>query len=273
MYIKVCCIAVASMILAATSVEAQIQVTPFKIKGKIAGLDKDSINVVTDANERWVVKLKSPYTNLGPAKIQILGTAAIKNLRPNMHVRFSADVDTARKRVEKPLSEVTIFTPNEIYKVGIFPDDNPVDDNGRPVKKRVRACLVAGRIVSVSKKSVRIAAAGVTLSAKFSPDAVVKIDSGDLRGASVGNRIDVSGVYQTKGAGYASHVTIHLPKPAPEKPAPKKRAPNRRAKKPPAPAIAPAPAKGDGGKVAQAKPEAKPPVVDKGRKPRVLIIN
>ncbi len=86
------------------------------VQGTVEDVRPGFLKVATNAGQTWVLRV------LPNAKVQVTGKATREFLSAGQYIRFVAEVDTRRARVEQPVSKLTIFTPNLEVQPGAFPE-------------------------------------------------------------------------------------------------------------------------------------------------------
>lgn len=166
-----------------------------------------------------------------PEMITLEGTVDRKFLKKGMFARLTA-VLNEKGLVEKPVTDLTIFTPHRGLKLGLtLEKELETAENQKASKRRRRArkgrtrpgeYLVAGRLASIGKDgAIVIDASGRKVRAQLSPDAKVKLNiMGDYSLVGKGDTVEYRGKYYLKGEGVLNYVAFQVkeaPKPEAKK--------------------------------------------------------
>ena len=182
-------------------------------------LPKSVIKFTLGTKETWHVKLKAPkrqrdkqtkrYVFKGGTDVQVTGTAEPNFLRSGMYVRFSAGFD-AKGKSSDVIDLLTIFSPNESRKVGIFREGFV---EGEKEADATTQYLVAGQLASFKKGKMIVVVGGRRVQIAVAEDIKIKINVSDASLARKGDKIEVRGYYFQKGAVFGEIVAIELSKP------------------------------------------------------------
>lgn len=190
--------------LAAVRAQAQ-EMPPIDLTGTVHGVAPDALQVLNTANEPYLVGW-NPET----VKLTITGTAEVAYLRPGVWVRFNAEVDR-KGLIEQPVAELTIFTPNDIARPGLFLDSGPGEEPDP--NAAALPYLVSGRLGAIKRGTYQANCAGKTVKFTLAENIVVNVDVLDLSVVSQGDQITVHGVLVQPGAVLADKITITLANP------------------------------------------------------------
>ncbi|MCH8923577.1 MAG: hypothetical protein IIA67_10575 [Planctomycetes bacterium] len=173
--------------------------------------------------EIWHVKLAPPkrerdkrtrrYVFKGGTEVQVTGTAKADFLRRGMYIRFSAGFD-AKGKSSDTIDLLTIFTPDESRKLGIFREGFAAGDD--EVGKKAGATkqfLVSGQLASFKNGIMSVVVGGTKVQIAVAEDAQINVDVNDASLAQKGDKIEVEGHYFQKGAVLGKIVKIELSKP------------------------------------------------------------
>lgn len=214
----------------------------FDSHGTIEALLPNSIIKFTlSTKESWFVKLEAPkrhrdkktrqVTYKGGTEVQVTGTAVKEFLRPGMFVRFSAALN-AKGRSSEEIDLLTIFTPNEQRKLGIFREGFAEEEE----QDNTTRYLVAGQLASFKKGRLSVAIGRRKVQVTVAADATIKVDVNDLSLVRPGDKIEVKGHFFKKGAVLGKTVTIELRQPLGVAQEKKKKTPRSRRRSPKKPA-------------------------------------
>jgi hypothetical protein len=172
------------------------------------------------SKEIWHVKLEAPkrqrdpktrrYVFKGGTDIQVTGTAEPSFLRTGMYVRFSAGFD-ARGKSSDVISLLTIFSPNESRKVGIFREG--FAEGGKEAGAKTQF-LVAGQLANFKNGKMSVVVGGKKIQIAVAEDVKINVDVSDPSLAKQGDKIEIKkGYYFQKGAVFGEIVEIELSEP------------------------------------------------------------
>ena len=146
--------------------------------GKVHAVAPGTIQVLSQANQPYIVQVAPKIS-----KTTVTGTAKADFLRPGVFIRFTAELDK-RGNAKGDLSDLAVFTPNEILQPGVL-NDNPSSETG--------PFVVSGQITANRKGKVTIRAGKTMVKAKISDDAAIKLEVEDYSIAKQGDDISVKG--------------------------------------------------------------------------------
>lgn len=165
--------------------------------GTLKGLAQGLLHVETKEGDQLLLKVEA-----GPNELSHTGSADVSWLRPGMLVRFTARLSKKGQPLSD-ISEVTVFTPRESSRIGIFPEaalgggelfaePNPAaakdkDDSG--------TYLVSGQLTGLRGGKMTVAAGMVTLKLELAEEAKVRFDLADYRYAQPGDGVSFEGWY------------------------------------------------------------------------------
>ncbi|MCO6458818.1 MAG: hypothetical protein J5I93_26220 [Pirellulaceae bacterium] len=165
--------------------------------GTLKGLAQGLLHVETKEGDQLLLKVEA-----GPNELSHTGSADVSWLRPGMLVRFTARLSKKGQPLSD-VSEVTVFTPRESSRIGIFTEaalgggelfaeQNPAaakdkDDSG--------TYLVSGQLAGLRGDKMTVAAGMITLKLKLAEDAKVQFDLADYRYAQPGDAVSFEGWY------------------------------------------------------------------------------
>jgi hypothetical protein len=196
----------------------------FATKGKLRGVAAGVIQVASDDNETWTIKLpqKADETTFS-------GNADLSFLKPGMLVKF-VSVLNKKGQAAEPITQLVIFTPVERTDVGIWPDRdndggaNPLENlftspekkeepKGKSTKKIAedQPYRIGGTLVSLKSGKMVVSAGGVQVKAELAENAKIRVSTNNLAFAQVGDKVEVSGWYyaNAKQAGaWANTVSV-----------------------------------------------------------------
>jgi hypothetical protein len=127
-----------------------------------------------------------------------------------MFVQFTADFNK-RGQAQSPVEELTVFTPREGFRIGVFPaasvnpDPEASDDKDKTAKVPAAPFQVAGQLTSLRKGWFKVATGQAVVSGELAEDVHVSFDIADCRHAKPGDTIEVNAWYykSQKGMGLA----------------------------------------------------------------------
>ena len=192
----------------------------FDASGTVQGVSGLVIQM-TIGEDAWLVGLTPPkrkydkekrqYVSEGGTELKIEGTATLDFLKRGMFVRYTANFNRKGKTDDK-VNSLTIFTPNDSQRVGIFPENPAIalDPNDAAA---TAPYLVAGTLVSAKNGKLSVRVAGRTISAELAEEPVVNLSVSDLRYLAKGAKIDVKGHYFVKGKAIGETVEVQLVEP------------------------------------------------------------
>ena len=195
---------------------------------KVKAVRANFMQVVVGDDQVWVLRVDAK-----PDSITLTGTAEPSWLRPGMPVRLTARLNKRRQAVE-PITEISVITPREGYRMGIFPEEGlgaggfgfEEDGEKRPAAAGI-TCLVNGRLTGFKNGEIAVAAGGAPVRGKLAEEATIKVDVADISFARPGDKVHVEGFYFQKGQAIVTLVEIEAAEPftGPEpkkKPAPRR---------------------------------------------------
>ena len=155
------------------------------VVGTIAGVTPGALQVLSQTNQPYIVQVVPKVS-----KTTVTGTAKADYLRPGVFIRFTAELDK-RGTAKGDLSDLAVFTPNEILQPGVL-NDNPSSETG--------PFVVSGQITANRKGKVTIRAGKTTVKAQIKDDAEIKVEVEDYGIAKQGDAVSVKGRLVKMGA-------------------------------------------------------------------------
>ena len=215
------CIVVCFPLLVATAppdaAAQQPKTAKEKIKGTgtLKGFRGNLLHVQTKEGDQYLVKVEAK-----PQDIVFSGSADSSWLRPGMLVRFTCRFNK-KGEAQTAVSNLTVFTPREGTKIGVFADLNAgakdlfSSDDEKSAKAPSVAFLVAGRLTAFRNGKMTVAAGRTSVKTELADKAVIKIDVADLRLAKPGDTVRFDGWYypQRKQEIYATRLEVAAAEP------------------------------------------------------------
>lgn len=198
-------------------------------KGTLRGVFAGGIQLATDDNEAWKVKLPDK-----PSEISYSANAEQSFLRPGMKVKFSA-VMNRKGIVQEPITSLTVFTPLKPADLGVWPEtegegaynplaglfnteepkEQPKVKGKKPVVEDV-ACRVGGTLKSLKSGRMVVVAGRMQIKCELAENAKIRVSTSDLSLAQLGDKVEVEGWYyaNAKQAGlWANQLSITAAEP------------------------------------------------------------
>ena len=170
---------------------------PVSGTGEVVAMRPGLLQVKAAGDQMWLMKIEAP-----PEKIELHGTAVPGWLRPRMSVRFSVTLDKTGK-AQAPVDELFVFTPTAMDRIGVFPDSGqqfgePAQPPPKGRKRRGTMTegryLVAGTLAGVRDGTIRVVAAGQTVTAQLAENAKIRVDLlGDYSLVRQGDKVEYAG--------------------------------------------------------------------------------
>jgi hypothetical protein len=191
------------------------------LDGVLQGAQQGLLQVVSDGGEPWLIKVEAR-----PDAVTYQASADPGWLQPGMYVRFKGTFNKHGKSAA-PVSEITVFTPNETTPLGAFPEQGPEAAGGelfadtkpepktkpKPAQPEALSLNVAGRVAGVEQGKIRVAAGDAVVEAALDEKAKVSVDLSNIALAKPGDKISVNGWYLQKGQGWANRLLVRAAQP------------------------------------------------------------
>jgi hypothetical protein len=182
----------------------------FRETGTIHAVAPGVLQVKGEKGAQWLVKVPE-----NPQAIQFLAAGSVEFLQPGMFVRFTNEFDK-RGIPQKAVKQLTVFTPREGNKIGVFPDSGLADDGlfeeGEVKKTKVETAsfLVAGQLTAYRKGTFTVKAGNAQIKGELADIVQVSFDVSDYSLARQGDTIAIEGWYyeQQKTHIYANTIKI-----------------------------------------------------------------
>ncbi|MBN2216431.1 MAG: hypothetical protein JW719_03545 [Pirellulales bacterium] len=161
------------------------------LQGTITAFGSGKIQVVTPANQRWLVHVAKDTS------VMVTGRADATVLAPGMYVKFRARV-AGRQEVVQPVDKIQVFTPTQQDVPGAFPITEPVFDAGDPDKdvgkktddaKTDASYDVIGRITSIRGGKMIVSYGQGAVEVEPADNLQVDLAVADVRFARQGDQI------------------------------------------------------------------------------------
>jgi len=177
----------------------QPDLKPFHIKGTITGMQGNLIQWTNKNQQQGLVAIDRKFLK----RVTVTGSAEPSFLRSGLYMRFTTQPD-ARGRVTEPVTKLTLFSPDDGFQTGVFPED-PANLKG-PVQ-------IAGQIKKLRKTKVTLSVGRKQQKIEIAEKPEIRIEVSDPRLASPGDKIEVNGIGVTVERVYATTIDIELAKP------------------------------------------------------------
>jgi hypothetical protein len=191
------------------------------LDGVLQGAQQGLLQVVSDGGEPWLIKVEAR-----PDAILYQAAADPGWLQPGMYVQFKGTFNKHGKSTA-PLTEVTVFTPNETTSLGAFPDRGAEAAGDqlfaetrpepkvkpKPVQPETLSLNIAGRVAGVEQGKIRVAAGDAVVEAELDEKTAVSVDLNNIVLARPGDKISVNGWYVQKGQGLANRLLVRAAQP------------------------------------------------------------
>ena len=186
-----------------------------RLSGTLQGLRPGMMQVASDDGVQWIFQIQAK-----PQDIIYQATAEPEWVRPGMLVRFSGRFNK-QGEAEQPISEITVFTPREGSRIGIFPesalnteglfespDAEPTPSDG------YSSYLVSGRFMGMKAGKMQVVA-GRSLQVDVAENVEVQVDVSDYTLAKPGDKVEVGGWFMRgqPGRGMAERLSITAAEP------------------------------------------------------------
>lgn len=185
-----------------------------RLEGTLKALQPGLLQVEAKDGELWLIKVEAKGKDL-------LYTAAAKAdwLRPGLWIRFRASFNQ-RGQLESELADVTVFTPREDQQLGLIPEVSLgeglfSDEQETAPKERnrnqVTPYVVAGRIASLKRGRMTVAAGNVPVTVAVPEDLRIAVEVSDYSLAQPGDRVEIQGwkYPMVPGRAIANRLTIN----------------------------------------------------------------
>jgi hypothetical protein len=219
-------IAVALLALSPAAAPAQNKERPgvperqnLSLDGVLQGIQQGLLQVVSDGGEPWLIKVEAR-----PDAVIYQASADAGWLQPGMYVQFEGTFNKHGKSTA-PISQLTVFTPNESTPIGAFPDraeaaggelfadTRPEPPKARPKQPETLSLKVAGRVAGVEQRKIRVAAGDAVVEAELAEKADIAVDLNNIVLARPGDKVSVNGWYVQKGQGWANRLLVRAAQP------------------------------------------------------------
>lgn len=157
--------------------------------GTVVGATSEGI-VVSDGTKTYNVKAK-----VGQQVMHVTGKLRLDQLKPGMIVRFTSNIKGTK--IEEPITDIKIFTPNDGFPPGILQDDSG------------SGATITGQLTKIKEGDISVSAGRKKFTAKIAENASIMVESIDYTIASPGDPVEVDGyISPTTGAISAKKVVI-----------------------------------------------------------------
>jgi hypothetical protein len=213
-------VAIASFILAVSTTsshsQAQVEVAPFKVEGKVAEVTEKTLRVVKADGSLVLVHL-DPTANIkgvAPGKgaiatptIQVQGRLSPQVLKtPGLPVKITTELNESGNPV-KEVSEVLVFSPSENDPLGVRPGNPGLPAEEVKGKVTPGVYVVAGNTSRLSKDSLTLLVPG-KWKCKLADNVQVNLKGTDIRFASLGDPVTVDAMAHDQTEVWGTNVKI-----------------------------------------------------------------